>query len=318
MPFKESEPMKRSLMLSATLLFIFFSPLLDAQKRYYKGNTHTHCYPWSGDIRDSSYTAEAVVSQYSARRYDFIVFTNHGTWFDASGLSTPEMTVISGSEVGISGKGRWGHFSAVGLDAKLSGAGLTHQQLIDSIVAHGAIAFVNHPRFSMIPLTAVHVLDSMTSNLRHMEVWNGATAKEPPPNDISVWDSVLSTGRLMYGISCDDSHRSGHQGKAWIMVYASSNRQSDLLAAIRNGDFYATNGIVMDSISTSAQQVFVKSSNGDRIRFIGDGGKDLLSLEGGEGSYAIKGNEVYVRAEVSNASGQRAWIQPVIVERSGK
>lgn len=288
--------------------------LSSAQTRFYKGNTHIHCYPWSGDIRDSTYTADVVVDSYRNLGYDFIVFTNHGTWFDAAQMSIPTFTIINGSEVGISRNGRWGHFTVVGLDARISGAGLTHQQLIDTINAHGAIPFVNHPRFSQIPLIAAHIIDSMKSGLHHMEMWNAVTISQPPPDDISVWDSVLSTGRLMYGVACDDSHRPAHQGKAWIMVRSLSNRTEHLLAAIRAGDFYGSNGVVLESIEMTPERYSVVSQNGKEIRFIGRNGSVLSTVAGKSGSYLIKGTEGYVRAEVIGESEERAWGQPVMIE----
>lgn len=315
LPPKTSPIMKRAIFLSLIFALALNSEKLSAQQRYYKGNTHIHMYGWSGDIKDSTYTPEVVVADYIARGYDFLVFTNHGNWFDASSYSTPTLTIISGEEAGISGKGRWGHFSAVGINAQVVGKGLTHQQLIDSIIAAGGIPFLNHPRFNLIPLNATHVIDSMKSGLHHMEVWNGTTVSQPPPDDMSVWDSVLSTGRLMYGIACDDSHKKSHQGKAWIMVYAASNKEEDLLKAIREGGYYATNGAMIDSIARSSSGIYVRSSDADRIRFIGKNGIELTSFAGKEASYAFKGNETYVRAEVVNAQGQRAWTQPVMVKR---
>ena len=116
------------------LLMIILIPCLNiySQKRYYKGNTHSHCYPGSsGDITDTAYNPPNIIMQYKARGYDFLVFTDHGAWWNAKILSTPDFTVIDGSEPGISGNGRWGHFTGLRMTARISGSGLTHQQLID-------------------------------------------------------------------------------------------------------------------------------------------------------------------------------------------
>lgn len=304
------------LLLIITAVTISQHAAWPAQKRYYKGNTHTHCYPWSGDITDATYTGTAIVNQYKARGYDFLVFTDHGAWWNAKGLSSSDFTVINGSEPGISGGGRWGHFTAVNLKRRVSGANLSHQQLIDSIFSQDAIPFLNHPRYSQIPISAAQVIDDMKNNLFHLEIWNGVTANQPPPDDISVWDSVLSTGRLMYGVASDDSHRESNQGKGWIMVYASSNHQDTLIQAIRNGDFYASTGIVLDSVAYSPRHIYVKSRNGETVRFIGRIGAVLASVIGGEGTYSITGGEGYVRADISNSQGVHAWIQPMMVSPS--
>jgi hypothetical protein len=284
-----------------------------SQKRYYKGNTHTHCYPKSGDITDATYTADKIVGQYKSRGYDFLVFTDHVAWWNAKVLSTPDFTVINGSEPGISGNGRWGHFTGLNMTSNISGANLTHQQLIDKIYSQNAVVFINHPRYSQIPITATQIINDMKTNLYHQEIWNGVTVNEPGPDDITVWDSVLSTGRLTYGVASDDSHKESNQGKGWIMVYASSNNTDTLVDAIRRGDFYPSTGIIIDSVSYSPSKIYVKSSNGETIKFFAKNGSLLTTFSGKEATYNIQGNELYVRAEITNQAGNRGWIQPYFV-----
>jgi hypothetical protein len=295
------------------LFFILINIFVFPQKRYYKGNTHTHCYPHSGDITDTSYSGAKVVGQYKSKGYDFLVFTDHGAWWNAKVLSTPDFTVINGSECGISGSGRWGHFTGLKLTQRISGVNLSHQQMIDAIKSQGGVPFINHPRYSQIPITAKQIINDMQNNLFHQEIWNGVTIGQPPPDDISVWDSVLSTGRIMYGVASDDSHKESNQGKGWIMVYASSNNEDTLVNEIRKGNFYSTTGIIIDSIYYSPSSIFIRSSNGETIRFIGKNGSTLKTVIGTEGNYSITGDEIYVRAEISNSMGKRGWIQPMMI-----
>jgi hypothetical protein len=97
------------------------------------------------------------------------------------------------------------------------------------------------------------------------------------------------------------------------MVYAASIQQDTLLRAIRTGEFYATNGIVVDTVSITKSSYFVKTSNGTRITFIGKGGTILQATDGLSAQYAIAGNEGYVRAQISNAVNQTAWTQPIML-----
>ncbi len=294
------------------LLLLFPSHVLLSQSRYYKGNTHTHSYPQSSDA-DVAWTGTAAAAFYKSHGYDFVAFTDHGAWWNAGSLSSAGFLVISGEEAGISKNGRWGHFTALPMTSRVSGSGLTHQQLIDLIAGSGGITFLNHPRYDAIPISAVHVIDSMKQNLAHMEIWNGTTASQAGPDDISVWDSVLATGRMIYGIASDDAHREGHALKGWIMVRSSSLAQDPIVRTIRNGDFYASNGIVFDSIAYSPTALYVKSSNATVVRFFGKGGQVLSTVQAGEARYDIVGDEIYVRAEASNAGNQRGWTQPVMV-----
>ena len=301
-----------NLKLTLPLLLLFITTEALPQLRYYKGNTHTHSYPQSTDA-DTAWTGANAAAFYKGQGYDFIAFTDHGAWWDASALSSTEFLVISGEEAGISKNGRWGHFTALPMRNRVSGSGLTHQQLIDLIVTSGGIPFLNHPRYSVIPITALQVIDSMKQNLAHMEIWNGTTASQAGPDDISVWDSVLATGRKIYGIASDDAHRQGHALKGWIMVRARSLAQDSIVQAVRNGDFYSSTGILFDSIAYSSAALYIKSSNATVVRFIGKGGLVLSTVQGSEALYEVVGDEVYVRAEAANAADQHGWTQPVMV-----
>ena len=298
------------------LLALFVSLLilavpLSAQKRYYRGNTHTHCYPRSSDVKDSTYTAQKIIASYKSKGYDFLVFTDHLNYWNADSLSSPDLTVIGGSEAGLSA-GYRGHFTAMNIKTNISGRGKTFQQLVDDIVADRGIPFLNHPRWSVIPVSAVQILNEMRTGLNHLEVYNSNT-DSPTKYDTSVWDSVLTSGRIMYGVASDDSHREAYQGKAWICVYASSLEKDTLLQAIRTGDFYASNGIILETVYYSNEGVRVKSKNGTRIRFIGRRGAILDSLQRGEGFYRIRGDEGYVRVEIANDQNETAWTQPMMV-----
>jgi len=293
------------------VLLVMCTAFSFAQKRYYKGNTHTHSYPRSGDAA-KTWTADKAVETYKAAGYGFLVFTEHGEYWDADSLSTPDFTVISGEEAGISGGGRWGHFTAMRIRTKIVGRNKTHQELLDEIASQGGLGFLNHPRWSVIPITASQVIDSMKRHLRVVEVYNGNTDK-PTRFDTSLWDSVLTSGRIMVGVASDDTHKESHFGKGWICVYASSNHPDTLLTAIGNGEFYASNGIVIDTIGISPERIHVRSTNGTKITFIGNLGRTLETVEGPEASYIIKGDEGYVRCQVSNGADQTAWIQPVVI-----
>jgi predicted metal-dependent phosphoesterase TrpH len=303
--------MKKSIVL---LLLIAVTGISFAQKKYYKGNTHTHSSPGSGDAA-KTWTADTAVAKYRAMGYDFLVFTEHGEYWNADSLSTPDFTVISGEEAGIAGSGRWGHFTAMKISSKIIGRNKTHQELLDEIANQGGLGFLNHPRWTVIPISASKIIDSMKQNLRHFEVFNGNTDK-PTRFDTSLWDSVLTTGRVMYGVASDDTHKENHFGKGWICVYASSKHPDTLFNAIRNGEFYSSNGILIDTIGRGPDKMFVRSANGTRVRFIGSSGRILAQVEGNEAVYNIRGDEGYVRAEISNGLDQTAWIQPSMIQRA--
>jgi hypothetical protein len=298
-------------LLLLLILCSTLSPFAESQYRYYRGTTHTHTYP--GSDADASFTPQKAVDTYKSLGYDFIAVTEHGGYWNAATYSSPGMLVINGEEVGISGNGRWGHFTALNIKSQVTGKNRTHQSTIDVMCQAGALPFLNHPAYSQIRITARQVIDSMKNNLKHIEMYNGVNVAAAGAQDMAVWDSVLSTGRLLYGVACDDAHRESHVGKGWVMVRAGALHPDSITQAIAKGDFYPTTGIIIDSVSYSPNAVYVHSSNGTRIRFIGKNGATLATVDSAGAAYRVRGDEVYVRAEITNASSQKGWIQPMMV-----
>lgn len=208
----------------------------------------------------------------------------------------------------------------------------------------GGLPIAAHPNLTYA-LTAADLLASdQTSRPRFFEVWN----TEPGMNNLGgggkpsteqIWDEVLSSGRVMYGTAVDDSHHFydftssratgsplSNPGKAWIMVRAHELSTPALLEALNRGDFYATTGVIIESYETSSTSIRINLS--DRTRdlgwsapganpqlyrtdFIGKGGTVLKHDETLNPRYEFTGQELYVRAKITNSDGQVAWTQPL-------
>ena len=158
---------------------------------------------------------------------------------------------------------------------------------------------------------------------------------------------------LLLGIGSDDRHGYESKPKAWSVVRAASLRVKDLLEAIRQGEFYASNGLDFQDIQFDGNrlsvQIDVREEGEYRIHFIGTKkdyepgsrvveieqgprcpnrkldvfsdtiGVDLDTVEGTEGSYTLKADDLYVRAKIVRVtedlqsdwqSQPAAWTQP--------
>jgi len=276
---------------------------------WYKGNTHTHT-----TLSDGAQEPAAVVNWYDSHGYDFLAITDHNSVTPVDGLSTSSFLVISGSELSVARN----HVTALGIASQLSTATLrsaiTFQQQIDLASNNGAIPIINHPYWSYIIATnnSLNLITS-TTGAQHIEIANmGVFAA----SDEAVWDAVLSTGRQMFGIASDDSHNvTKNSGKGWIMVKAASLTESNILATIRKGDFYSSTGIVLNDyvVNKAAKTITVNSQNGGTIEFIGKNGVILETANAKQATYQVKGNEMYVRARITNSQGQKGWTQPVFI-----
>jgi len=331
---------------------LVYAPPVQGQGRWFKGNTHAHSLNSDGDV-----PVDEVVRWYRGHGYHFTFITEHEFFTDVAPLNAlfagaNRFLVISGQEVTQrvadakhSGGVRQAHVNALGTSRLVPtigdrnvASGLTIAQTYArhsaAIRAAGGIMQVNHPNFIWsVPL--VDMMDLPDSTL--FELWNGhpivynlggtdSTGQEMLSTE-ARWDSVLSRGKLLFGIADDDSHSYKPQdaenpdlarpGRGWIWVRADTLSADAIVRALRRGDFYSSTGVTLRELKTDSGQYRLEiTPAGDRrylTEFIGKGGRVLDRSTTLRPSYKITGSEGYVRARISDSSGRMAWTQPRMV-----
>ena len=190
----------------------------------------------------------------------------------------------------------------------------------------GAITVLNHPAaWNEDP---DHVLDDR--NLRHcdgIEIYNGSRCGSADRAVATpLWDACLARGARFLGLANPDNHRydytrTDRPTNGWNVLFLEELTQSAVLDALRQGRFYATSGLEVDAIAVEDETITVTASAADVIRFIGDGGRVLGRVTGGQASYAMTGDEGYVRVECETDTlphpesdvPMQAWLQPVFL-----
>ena len=69
-----------------------------------------------------------------------------------------------------------------------------------------------------------------------------------------VWDQILSSGQLIYGIAVDDAHHfkrpwdptASRPGRGWVVVRAPRLDAREIVLALERGDFYASTGVTLE------------------------------------------------------------------------
>ena len=324
---------------------------------WYKCNTHTHTSAFPGS--DANGSPEFVAEWYRTHGYQCVVITDHEHLTDVSSLNQKygsEFLVIKGQEVTDSVRApnrrdgvRHTHMNGIGLEkldkpiipaGKAQGTSATesYQRSLAAIDAAGGIPQVNHPAIQLaisdkdlLPLTKPFL----------MEVWNAF----PTINNLggtdgdgnvgmspeSIWDSLLSHGKVVWGVASDDTHEyrafddreAPTPGKAWIVVRAPNLTLASITDAIRKGQFYASSGVTIGTYSVDDNEISMRfaeqktwspslqSSTRYLTRFIGENGKVLGEVLGTMPRYRFKGSEQYIRASIIDSDGRRAWTQPV-------
>ncbi len=323
----------RTTLSSLALCAIFALIPAHAQTlNWYKGNTHTHTINSDGDS-----TPADVAKWYRENRYNFLFITDHEHVTNVAGLNelhgkAGTFIVISGQEVTDSYDRKPYHMNGLGISSavmpnKLPGAVETLQKNIDDVVKAGGIAQINHPNFGWA-LTADELIKLQNYTL--LEIHNGHPLVNNlggggVPSAEAMWDSVLTSGKRVFGVADDDSHyfkRIGDPaaptpGQGWIYVRAAELTPAAILTSLKRGEFYASTGVELSDYQVRSKQitVTVKEERWSkyRIQFIGSGGRVLAESTASPATYTIKGDEGYVRAKIHESNGKMAWTQPVML-----
>jgi hypothetical protein len=303
-----------------------------AQTRWYKGNTHTHTLNSDGDS-----TPDDVVRWYREHGYHFLVLTDHNYLTAVDALNAlhgadERFLVVKGEEV----TDRFGekslHVNGLDVGRRIEPQGGTSvvdvlNRDVAAIRAENGVPHINHPNFRW-SITREEL--QQVRNNRLFEIYNG----HPRVNQLGgggipgleeVWDAILSSGTLLYGIAVDDAHtfkQPGNPdvagpGRGWVSVRAARLEARALLAALERGEFYASTGVELDDLEVTADRMRVVVKPGPdakyRIQFVGRGGRIVHEAIEPAATYTFTGNEGYVRARVLESNGRMAWIQPTMI-----
>jgi len=165
---------------------------------------------------------------------------------------------------------------------------------------------------------------------RLLEIWSGHPLVHNAGNRSdrsveSMWDQLLSSGKVVYGIAVDDAHHfqgefgagRSNPGRGWVAVRASALEPAAIVEALENGHFYASNGVEIEHIEVDSTRIRIRIRQESDFRyftrFIGSDGRLLGGGEGTDPEFYLTGRTRYVRARVEDSGGRRAWTQPVFV-----
>lgn len=303
---------------------------------WYKGNTHTHTLNSDGDS-----TPEDVVRWYREHEYNFLVLTDHNFLTNVEGLNTlhgalEQFVVIPGEEV----TDRFGekpiHINGLNIDQLVKPQGGSSvldiiQNNVNAIREASGVPHINHPNFRWA-ITSNEL--KQVENDKLFEIFNGHPRVNNQgqgggglPGLEEIWDAILSSGKLIYGVAVDDAHifkrpwdrDAARPGQGWVMVRSERLTAEAILEAMEDGEFYASTGVELEDyrLSPMSMTIVVKEEASAKYRtvFIGKEGQVLSESIVNPAIYRFRGDELYVRAKVFDSNGNVAWLQPVMVNR---
>ncbi len=323
-----------AIVLLASLRVAPLSPAPQGQAgRWFKGNTHTHTTNSDGDS-----SPDDVARWYRDHGYQFLVLSDHNVLTSIEALNAlhghdGSFLLIKGEEVTDRFDGKPVHVNGLDVAERVEpqkGTSLLDvvQRNVDAIRQVRGVPHINHPNFGWALTTDVL---KQVRRMKLLEIYNG----HPQVNNLGgggvpgleeAWDAVLSSGTTMYGIAVDDAHtfkQPGNPavagpGRGWVMVRAERLDAAAILAALEQGQFYASTGVEITDIVTTSRSMTVAVKKDAwskyRIQFIGKAGRVLHEALDSPAEYTFRGDEGYVRAKVIESNGRVAWVQPVEVK----
>lgn len=276
--------------------------------KWYKVGLHIHT-----TLSDGLLSPEQVSTKYKNAGFDAIAITDH--WVYHAEDEICGLKIISGCEYNLGGSDTSKdvmHIVGVGMkeEPHLAPDKSSRQQVIDKIMEVGGMAILAHPAWSLNTIQDIKPLRGFSM----LEIYNTVSDSHLSSRPYSGYIvDVLANHNIVYPlIATDDAHYydGSDDTRSYIMVNAESGAQADILKAIENKSFYATQG----------PQLYVKKEDGKiiadcsdcvMIDFLSNSSITLDKAVRGDAlthaEYIIKDYEKWIRVEVHDQAGNYAW-----------
>lgn len=265
---------------------------------------------------DGAKSPEETVAIYRNAGYDAISFTDHWIWSGTTQIDG--FTVLSGIEYhlgGADGAGFMGdsgvyHITGIGCteDPALS-KDVTPEEICAAIREKGGIAVLAHPAWSLNDPGVVAKQNCYDAT----EIYNTVSGVHHScrPDSSAFVDLLACHGVLLPLIAADDAHYYDNDAAvSWVCVKCDTNEPGKLMDAIKKGHYYASQGpevhlyrdgnkLIVDCSPVSSIYLYSNTTIVPSHTTRGDG---LTHAES-----KIVPSDLFVRAEVIDNDGKRAW-----------
>lgn len=277
---------------------------------------HTHT-----TLSDGFKSPEQVAEFYIEQGYDAIALTDHWKFGDEGEIGG--LKIISGCEYDVGrDDGASGVFHIVGIgmtsDPKIpedwknmvKTSASKAAEIIKTVKLYNGLAIVAHPAWSLN--TAEQL--SQLGDFDGLEIYNAVSEHGMSDRAYSdvIADQLAASGRFTPLLAVDDAHYyDGDQCRGAIMVETTDMDTQGLIRAIRAGRFYATQGPEVHIEKIAPDKVRVKCSPCSKVVFqsncVWSRGRVVRGEGVVEAEYVKYGSDRFVRAEVTDADGKKAW-----------
>lgn len=280
-------------------------------KTAYRGNTHIHT-----DLSDGGTAPLMTARMYKQRGYDFLCFTDHWKCAGPELLDQMDLLAIPGVELdAIDETGVYYHVVAIGAYPDFEHT-TSLRDALSGLRKKGALVILAHP--SWLGLSTDECLHFRFDGV---EIYNHICGfLNGKSNGAFHFETVLAENPFTFLIAADDAHiKPEHPAwnGGWISVWADRLDRDSILAGIRAGNFYATQGPEIKSIGWDGETLAVETSPARAIRLVGPASKGRPEWDRAGGEITRAAFQITPRfpwrIEVEDAERFLAWSNPVFV-----
>jgi hypothetical protein len=299
----------------------------DEDGTFYRGNIHCH-----STRSDGRLSPEDLLAAYRAEGYDFVALTDHFMErygfpvTDTSAARDDTFTTILGAELHAPAmdNGQLWHIVAVGLPADFAPRAEDEDatELAARAIAAGAFVGIAHPAWNGVKMRDVESI----ADAHAIEIFNtGHRADADRGDGWYMADLMTIEGRRILGYAADDAHFNGrpdHFG-GWVMVRAKELSPEALLAALKDGHFYSSQGPTIEDVTVTDETITVRCSPAASIHAAGEPPLNRY-VHAGDGETITEATFPIAyfggrscRVTVVDHEGRRAWTNPFWLEEFG-
>lgn len=262
--------------------------LLPQVKQYFKANLHTHT-----NISDGSLTPQAVKDAYKSKGYSILCLTDHDVVVDHSAMNDDDFLMLTGAEYDITQTDgpkaykKTYHLNFIAKQPDLLWQPFANEKYRDEVLPYlekaeienmtrvydpnainaiiaranekGHLVMYNHPVWSLQDYTDYAPLKGLWG----MELNNSEcvyVGYDDACNSI-VYRDLMNLHGSIFPVCTDDSHQIASIGGSWIMVGAQKLEYSSVIDAMENGNFYASNGPEIYSLTWDGRFLDISCSD---------------------------------------------------------
>ena len=281
---------------------------------WYKANLHAHT-----TVSDGRKSPEETEKLFREKGYQILAFSDH--WKVSPAKVEKDFILLSAAELDTYYGENKECFHIIGLNLPEGTAfpnpnkTVHPQKLIDRIEELGGIAFLAHPQWSLNQPEDIAAL----RNIFAVEVFNTTSGLPHNPDradSSDLLDLVARKGYLIPQIATDDCHwYDGDECKSFTMIQTEDFSVEGIVKALRNGKFYASQGPLVKQVEVEDNRVTVTCSACVSAVFFSNSPwvskRAEFTPEGAtEYTYEIAKGDCFVRIELTDKDGNKAWISP--------